>query len=375
MKLTINKGELQTGLSRLQGIVEKRNSMPILANDLMSASNKGKDGEQLQLAATDLEVGIQSSHEAKVTTAGGVTVSAKKLFEIVRELPDEDIHLEATANGYLNIKCARSNFTLAGTSTEEYPTLPNFTPGKTASVEAAVLSLMIERTMYAASVDETRYNLNGVYLEVLDQPGRIRMVATDGHRLATVDRTLSEDPLGLENGVIIPRKGLGELKKLVDEDDADQIDLAFEGNNGLARKGKVTLVMRLIEGEFPNYSQVLPKKIERNIVIPGEDLIRALRRVALLSSERSKSVKLEFTDGRLTISSSNPDLGDAREELDSDFAGDDITIGFNAKYLLDALSTLKAKEVRFGLQNELAPAQFVPTDDDDTLAVVMPMRV
>jgi DNA polymerase-3 subunit beta len=375
MKLTINKGELQTGLSRLQGIVEKRNSMPILANVLMSASNKGKEGEQLQLAATDLEVGIQSSHEAKVTTAGGVTVSAKKLFEIVRELPDEDIHLEATANGYLNIKCARSNFTLAGTSTEEYPTLPNFTPGKTASVEAAVLSLMIERTMYAASVDETRYNLNGVYLEVLDQPGRIRMVATDGHRLATVDRTLSEDPLGLENGVIIPRKGLGELKKLVDEDDADQIDLAFEGNNGLARKGKVTLVMRLIEGEFPNYSQVLPKKIERNIVIPGEDLIRALRRVALLSSERSKAVKLEFTDGRLTISSSNPDLGDAREELDIDFAGDDITIGFNAKYLLDALSTLKAKEVRFGLQNELAPAQFVPTDDDDTLAVVMPMRV
>ena len=375
MKLTINKGELQIGLSRLQGIVEKRNSMPILANVLMSASNKGKDGEQLQLAATDLEVGIQSSHEAKVTTAGGVTVSAKKLFKIVRELPDEDIHLEATANGYLNIKCARSNFTLAGTSTEEYPTLPNFTPGKTASVEAAVLSLMIERTMYAASVDETRYNLNGVYLEVLDQPGRIRMVATDGHRLATVDRTLSEDPLGLENGVIIPRKGLGELKKLVDEDDADQIDLAFEGNNGLARKGKVTLVMRLIEGEFPNYSQVLPKKIERNIVIPGEDLIRALRRVALLSSERSKAVKLEFTDGRLTISSSNPDLGDAREELDIDFAGDEITIGFNAKYLLDALSTLKAKEVRFGLQNELAPAQFVPTDDDDTLAVVMPMRV
>ena len=375
MKLTINKGELQTGLSRLQGIVEKRNSMPILANVLMSASNEGEEGEQLQLAATDLEVGIQSSHDAKVTTAGGVTVSAKKLFEIVRELPDEDIHLEATANGYLNIKCARSNFTLAGTSTEEYPTLPNFTPGKTASVEAAVLSLMIERTMYAASVDETRYNLNGVYLEVLDQPGRIRMVATDGHRLATVDRTLSEDPLGLENGVIIPRKGLGELKKLVDEDDADQIDLAFEGNNGLARKGKVTLVMRLIEGEFPNYSQVLPKKIERNVVIPGEDLIRALRRVALLSSERSKAVKLEFTDGRLTISSSNPDLGDAREELDIDFAGDEITIGFNAKYLLDALSTLKAKEVRFGLQNELAPAQFVPTDDDDTLAVVMPMRV
>ncbi len=375
MKLSISKGELLTGLSRLQGIVEKRSSMPILANVLITATVKGKEPAQLQLAATDLEVGIQSAHDAKVKKAGGVTVSAKKLFEIVRELPDEDIYLDAASNGYLNLKCARSTFTLAGTSIEEYPSLPSFTPEKTATVQAAVLSVMIERTMYAASVDETRYNLNGVYLEVLDEPGRIRMVATDGHRLASVDRTLSDDALGLENGVIIPRKGIGELKKLVDEDDADEIELAFEGNNGLARKGRVTLVMRLIEGEFPNYSQVLPTKIERSVVLASEDLKRALRRVALLSSERSKAVKLEFTAGRLTISSSNPDLGDAREELDIDFAGEEIAIGFNARYLLDALSTLRSKEVRFGLQNELAPAQLVPTDDEDTLAVVMPMRV
>ena len=376
MKLSISKGELQTGLSRLQSIVEKRNSMPILANVLIRATVKaGDEAAQLHLAATDLEVGIQSSHDAKVKKAGGVTVSAKKLFEIVRELPEEDIFLEATANGYLNIKCARSDFTLAGTSPEEYPTLPDFAPKQTARVQAQVLSVMIERTMYAASVDETRYNLNGVYLEVLDEPGRIRMVATDGHRLASVDRTLSEDVLGLENGVIIPRKGIGELKKLVDEDDADEIELAFEGNNGLARKGRVTLIMRLIEGEFPNYTQVLPTKIERSIVLPAEEFGRALRRVALLSSERSRAVKLELSNGRLTISSSNPDLGDAREELDIDFAGEDLSIGFNARYLMDALSTLRSKEVRFGLQNELAPAQLVPTDDEDTLAVVMPMRV
>ena len=376
MKLSISKGELQTGLSRLQSIVEKRNSMPILANVLIRATVKaGDEAAQLHLAATDLEVGIQSSHDAKVKKAGGATVSAKKLFEIVRELPEEDIFLEATANGYLNIKCARSDFTLAGTSPEEYPTLPDFAPKQTARVQAQVLSVMIERTMYAASVDETRYNLNGVYLEVLDEPGRIRMVATDGHRLASVDRTLSEDVLGLENGVIIPRKGIRELKKLVDEDDADEIELAFEGNNGLARKGRVTLIMRLIEGEFPNYTQVLPTKIERSIVLPAEEFGRALRRVALLSSERSRAVKLELSNGRLTISSSNPDLGDAREEMDIDFAGEDLAIGFNARYLMDALSTLRSKEVRFGLQNELAPAQLVPTDDEDTLAVVMPMRV
>jgi len=370
MKLAISKGELLTGLARIQSIVEKRNSMPILANVLLRTSDS-----QLELAATDLEVGIQSHHAVEVESQGGLTVSAKKFFEIIRELPDETVYLEATANSYLDIRCARSHFTLAGTSSEEYPTLPSFSPEKTVSVEAAVMSLMIERTMYSASVDETRYNLNGVYFEVLDESGRIRMVATDGHRLASVDRQLTSDPSGLASGVIIPRKGLAELKKLVDEEDADEIDLAFDGNSGLARKGDVTLVMRLIEGEFPNYSQVLPTKIEHQVTIPTENLSHALRRVALLSSERSRAVKLELSDGCLTISSSNPDLGDAREELDVDFAGEKIEIGFNARYLLDALSAIKAKEVRLGLQNELAPAQLVPTDDDDTLAVVMPMRV
>jgi DNA polymerase-3 subunit beta len=376
MKLSITKGELFTGLSRLQSIVEKRNSMPILANVLIRSTLGDSDRpEKMHLAATDLEVGIQSSHESTVKRAGGLTVAAKKLFEIVRELPDEMINLEATENSYLNIQCARSRFTLAGTSAEEYPTLPSFDPSQTASIQANVLSEMIERTIYSASVDETRYNLTGVYFEVLDEPGRIRMVATDGHRLASVDRTLSDEIVGLESGVIIPRKGLGELKKLSDEDDADEIELAFEGNSGLARKGDVTLVVRLIEGEFPNYSQVVPKKIERSVVLSTEDFRRALRRVALLSSERSKAVKLELSDGHLVISSNSPDLGEAREEIDVDFAGEGITIGFNARYLMDALSTIRAKEVRFGLQNELAPAQLVPTDDEDTLAVVMPMRV
>jgi DNA polymerase-3 subunit beta len=239
---------------------------------------------------------------------------------------------------------------------------------------AATLGQMIERTMYGASVDETRYNLNGVYLEVLES-GKLRMVATDGHRLALVDRNVGEDVKALASGVIIPRKGLAELKRLVDEDDADEIELAFEGNNGLARRGRVTLVMRLIEGEFPNYEQVMPKKIARHVVLAADPLLHALRRVSLLASERSRAVTLEFSDGKLVISSSNPDLGDAREELDIDYAGDELQIGFNSKYLIDALSVSGAKEVRFGLQDDLSPAQLVPTDDEDTLAVVMPMRI
>ena len=374
MKLSITKGELQRGLTRIQAIVEKRNSMPILANVLLEAEGTGKEGS-LRLAATDLEVGIQSVHEAEVKKAGGVTVSAKKLYEIVRELPDEPVSLEATKNSYLGIKCARVNITLAGTAPEEYPTLPSFSPEKTVPVQAAVLSAMIERTMYAASVDETRYNLNGVYLEVLGDTGKIRMVATDGHRLACVDRTLGVDPAALASGVIIPRKGLAELKRLVDEDDADEVELAFEGNSGLARKGDVNLVMRLIEGEFPNYSQVVPKQITRKVTISTDTVTQALRRVALLSSERSKAVKVQLGDGHLTLSSNNPELGEASEELDVDYDGEPLEIGFNARYLLDALSVMRGKEITLGFQDEVNPAQVQPTDDADTLAIVMPMRI
>lgn len=374
MKLSISKTELQRGLTRIQAIVEKRNSMPILANALLEATKSGKAGS-LRLAATDLEVGIHGTHEAKVEKAGGLTVSAKKLFEIVRELPDEQIHLEATANSYLDIRCARSHFTLAGTAPDEYPTLPGATPQKLVPIQAAVLSTMIERTMYATSADETRYNLNGVYIEVLEEAGKIRMVATDGHRLAYVDRALGTDPAALGGSVIIPRKGLAELKRLVDEEDADEVEIGFEGNSGLARKGAVTLVMRLIEGEFPNYHQVLPKETPRRLVVPSETLAHALRRVVLLSSERSRAVKLQLADGRLTLSSSNPDLGEATEDLDVDYAGPELSVGFNARYLLDSLNAMGAKEVEIGLGDELSPARLRPTDDPDTLAVVMPMRI
>jgi DNA polymerase-3 subunit beta len=374
MKLSITKNELQRGLTRIQAIVEKRNSMPILANVLLEAKGKGSEAS-LRLAATDLEVGIQGLHTADVKKEGGLTVSAKKLYEIVRELPDETVRLEATKNSFLTIQCARVNFTLAGTALDEYPTLPSFSPESTVSVQAAVLSSMIERTMYAASVDETRYNLNGVYLEVLEESGKIRMVATDGHRLGWVDRMLGDDASSLASGVIIPRKGLAELKRLVDEDDADEVELAFEGNSGLARKGSVTLIMRLIEGEFPNYNQVVPKQITRSVILATDTLTQAVRRVALLSSERSRAIKLELADNKLTISSNNPDLGEASEELDVDFTGEPIAIGFNARYLLDVLNALHAKEVTMGFQDDLSPTQIVPTDDEDTLAVVMPMRI
>ena len=207
MKLSIPRDELHRGLSRIQSIVEKRNTMPILANVLLEATKNEKQGS-LELAATDLEVGIRSTQPAEVEKPGKVTASAKKLFEIVRELPAEQVMIDVAENAYLTIRCARAEFTLAGNSAEEYPTLPSFSPEQIGSVQAVVLGQMIDRTMYAASADETRYNLNGVYLEAIPDTSKIRMVATDGHRLAYVDRALGDGLEGIGEGVIIPRKGL-----------------------------------------------------------------------------------------------------------------------------------------------------------------------
>jgi len=373
MKLSIAKADLQRGLGRIQQIVERRNSMPILANVLLDA-RKGERGALL-IAATDLEVGIRSEHEAQVGKPGALTVSARKLYDVVRELPDETVSLGATANSYLELQCGRARFSLAGASAEEYPSLPEFPSDRLVRLPAAVLSVMITRVMYAASVDETRYNLNGAFVEVDAGAGKLRMVATDGHRLALVDRALGPDVEGLASGVIIPRKGLAEMKRLVDEEDDDEVEIGFAGNSGLVRRGGVTLVMRLIEGEFPDYRKVIPASFEQALVLPAEVLVAALRRVAVLSSERSRAVKLDLGDGRLVVSSNNPDLGEAQEEVDVDYEGAKLTLGFNVRYLLDALGALAAKEVRLGLRDANSPAQIQPTDDGESLAVVMPMRL
>jgi DNA polymerase-3 subunit beta len=374
MKFSIAKGEFLRGVARIQSIVEKRNTMPILANAFIEARKDDKE-PTVELAATDLEVSIRSLHPAEVGKPGRVTVSAKKLYEILRELPDEPVQIESTPNAYVSLHCARAAFELAGNAAEEYPALPALAPGETFTLPAVLLGQMIERTMYAASADETRYNLNGVFVEFLPDTGKLRMVATDGHRLAYVDRPLGVEVKGLGRGVIIPRKGLAEFKRLVDEEDADEVELGFEGSSALVRKRGVTLSMRLIEGEFPNYRQVIPQPGRHQIVLPAEPLIQALRRVIVIAAERSRAVKLELASGMLRLSSNNPDVGEAREELDVDYMGEELALAFNARYLLDALSFLGAKEVRLGLQDAVSPAQLAPADDPDSLAVVMPMRL
>jgi len=370
MEFRITKNELLRGLSRIQAIVEKRNTMPILANTLIEAGE-----EKILISATDLDVGIRGSYDAAVTSMGSVTVSAKKLYEVVREFPDEPITIARRDNNWVELTCARIVFKLVGLAADEFPALPKADEKSLVRVEAAVLLSMIDKTLYAVSTDEARYNLNGVYLETEAAEGLLRMVSTDGHRLALIERKLEgADVSRFDRGVIVPRKGIHELKRLLEEDD-EPVEIGFRKSTGVIRKKDVLLVVRLIDGEFPDYRQVIPKETKRNLIVTREALLASLRRISLLATERSRAVRLELGNKRLELSSSNPDLGEAREEIEVDYDGEPMAVGFNARYLLDALSVLEAKEVRLGLNDELSPGTIRPAADDNTLAVVMPMRI
>ena len=371
MEFRITQRDLLKGLSRIQAIVEKRNTMPILANTLIEA-----DGDKVFISATDLEIGIRGGYGATVLRKGSATISARKLFEITRELPsDENITIRTGENNYVEITCAKINFKLVGLPPEEYPGLPKGEEKSLAQIESAALLEMIERTLYAVSTDEARYNLNGVYLETKPEEGLLRMAATDGHRLALVDRKIEGVDLSkFDKGVIVPKKGINELKRLLEEDD-EPVKIGFKKGHAVVKKKDVLLVNRLIDGTFPDYEQVIPKDLNKTLTVPREPLLASLKRVSVLAKERSGSVKLELGNNQLVISSTNPDLGEAREEIEVTYTGETLTIGFNARYLLEAVASMDAKDVRLSFNDELSPGRVCPASDESTIAIVMPMRI
>ncbi len=372
MQFTIEKEVFLKGLARIQGVVEKRNTIPILSNVLIEAVD-----EQIFLTATDLEVGMKASHPAQVVSPGKVTVSAKKIYEIIKELPEKEISFTAKENCWIEIRCGKSLFNIVGLSAEEFPYFPQ--PGKEQfiPISSALLKEMIDKTAFSMSIDETKYNLNGIYFRSLETEGKphLALVATDGHRLSMINREMdvSEIP-ELEKGVIFPRKGIFELKKIADEGESD-IQLGFMDNNAVIKKDQTVVVMRLVDGEFPDYHRVIPKANEFSATIPRDPFLHALRRMSILSSEKSRGVKLSLREGLLEISSSNPDLGDAREDLEVDYTGPELSIGFNARYLLDILQALESEKVQLKVKDNISPGMVTPPTEGDYLAVVMPMRL
>ncbi len=367
MELQIAVEELSRALYRAQGIVEKKSTMPILANVLLEAA-----GGELAVTAFDLEIGVRSEHKAEVLKEGKLAVSAKHLYDIVRSLGEPTLVLKKAANNYLELRCGASQFKIVGMPAEDFPALPKSEKVPFVGVEPKLLLEMIEKTGFAVSTDETRFNLNGVFFE--PAKNGTRMVATDGHRLALVERKLDGD-FKLKRGVIIPKKGLLELKRLLGEDAAGETELGFTESSGVFRRQGLTMVMRLIDGHFPDYQHVLPKESEKVVRIGKQRFLETLKRVSLLSQDQSHTVKIELADGVLRVSSQNPDLGEAREELPVEAKGQ-LHVGFNARYIIDVLNVLGAvEEIRFEMNDELSPGVLKPQGDDGYTAVIMPVRI
>ncbi|ABQ24220.1 DNA polymerase III subunit beta [Geotalea uraniireducens] len=372
MEFRVAKDTFTKALQKIQGIVEKRNTMPILSNTLIEAHN-----DTLYITATDLEVGMKSSYPVNVIKEGKITVSAKKIYEIIKELSDEEIVFSTKENDWVEIHCGKAHFNIVGLSPDEFPYFPKINDNSFITLNNQILSEMIEKTSYAICNDETKFNLNGIFIKATTENERnvLRMVATDGHRLSVTEKELSGNISNeLNKGVIFPKKGIFELKKMTEEEIGD-IMLGFMDNSAVIKKGNTVIVMRLIDGEFPDYTKVIPTNNDKIIKILRESLLHSLRRMAILSSEKFKGIKLDVRNGSVEISSSNPELGDAREELEVDYQGEPLSVRFNARYLIDVLTILKEDEVELNLRDELSPIIMKPAAKNDFMSVIMPMRL
>lgn len=373
MELKIEKEIFLKALQKIQGIVEKRTSMPILSNVLIEAFDSS-----LYITATDLEVGMKSKYNAEIIVPGKITVSSKKLYEIVKELPNQIITFISQENDWVEIKCGKVQFNIVGLSSDEFPYFPTIKEENLFEIESILLKNMIEKTFYAICTDETKYNLNGLFTKVeTDDNGLtfLKMVSTDGHRLSISNGTFKgiagEELL---KGVILPKKGISELKKITEEEGGTLL-FGFLDNSAVIKRGDSYMVMRLVDGDFPDYNRVIPLSNDKIITINKDAFTHSVRRMAILSSEKFKGIMLEISSGNLKISSSNPELGDAKEELDITYDGEMIGVRFNARYLLDVLAITETEFIDIKFKDELSPSILVPHDSNTFLSVIMPMRL
>lgn len=364
MEFKILKGEFLTALNQIQGVVEKKNVMPVLANVLLEAEEN-----ILKISATDLEVALHVQAQAQVRETGKITVLAKKLFDIVKEAAGEEIMVRAVESERVEITSLNTQCKIMALSANEFPKLPE-PEGEFVRMATENFVDMLEKVGFAMSTDETRYHLNGIYLE--KKEGEAVVVATDGHRLS-LSRKNTDLPNIATNGIIIPRKGVSELRKIVGSQKS--FELSVGKRHIFARTERQTLFIRLIDGDFPNYNRVIPEASKIQVVIPREPLIGALRRVSLLSDEHSKGVKLYFCHNALLVNTTNLEVGEAKEEIALDYKNEALEVSFNARYILDVLGALTDQSVIMGFNDKASPCLITSPTNKGFVSVIMPMRV
>lgn len=372
MKFSIERAALLKAVAQAQSVVERRNTIPILANVLIEAQDA-----DVRFRATDLDIEVVDRADAKVERAGATTVSAVTLHEIVRKLPDGALVTltDDGASGRLTVEAGRSNFNLATLPKEDFPVMATSEYSSNFSSPAPILRRLFDKSKFAISTEETRYYLNGVYMHVSDADGGkvLRCVATDGHRLARIDAELP-DGAGDMPGVIVPRKTVGELRKLLDDDDA-QIAVSVSETKVRFATPDITLTSKVIDGTFPDYTRVIPQGNTRKLEVDAAEFARAVDRVATVSSERSRAVKLTLDEDKLVLSVNAPDSGAAEEELAVAYGDERLEIGFNAKYLLEISSQVDRENAVFMFNSSGDPTLMREGNDTSAVYVVMPMRV
>lgn len=369
MEFHIAKEELVRALQRVQGIVERRSTNPIIANVLLRAESAG-----LVVTATDTEISFVGTYEAQVTTEGEITIEAKHLFDIARNLPTQEVSVQSAEDVPMEveIRSGRAYFRVKGMAAESFPPVPGMAGESAMQITSGELRRVIERTAFSISSDDTRTGLNGASLEAVDDT-RLRLVATDGHRLSLAEVVFQGELAGGQS-VLLPRKGLGELRKLCDDSD-DAYDIAFVQNQAVFHRGNVTLAMRLLEGVFPDYRQVIPSQPTRAVIVERRALIDGLKRASILAPERSNAVRFTIGDQLLGLQSNHSEFGSASEELEVETDGEPLEIGFNARYFLDALAVIADERVKLEFGDSLGPCLLKPAADTPAMFVIMPMRL
>ena len=371
MKITIERSELLKSLGHVQGVVERRNTIPILSNVKIEAT----DG-RLTLNATDLDLDMVVSVAANVAIIGATTVSAHTLYDIVRKLPEgSQVELSTAVDGQMQLSSGRSKFTLSCLPIDEFPVLSGGELPHNFNITAAELRSLIDRTKFAISTEETRYYLNGIYLHKADRDdvNVLRAVATDGHRLASVEVAL---PVGAQDiaGVIVPRKTVAELRKLIDES-GDEVVISMSESKIRFSFDNAVLTSKLIDGTFPDYQRVIPSGNDKNMNVNCKLFSDAVDRVSAISSEKSRAIKLVLSNGLLSLSATSPEHGSAVEEIEVNYLGDTVEIGFNSAYLLDITRQIEGDTAQVSLADGNSPTILREMDDASALYVIMPMRV
>lgn len=371
MEIKMNKEELFRSVSKVQSVIEKRSNMPILSMILISTVDSS-----ITISATDLEISMQQTIPAEIIESGSITISGRKLFEILKESKRDMIYIKERENNWVYISDDKAQFNLACLPAEEYPVFIEPEGVFTVEIEGTVLDEMIGKTIYSVTMEEAGFKLSGVFTEKVAKQGKtlLRMVSTDGHRLSLIDKSLENiEDLDMNNGVMIPKKGMLELSKLASE--GEKVSIGFKQNNCIAKKGNSLIVIRLLESKFPDYNSVIPNEVKYSVRVKREEILDGMKKMVILSNESYRGVKISLENNNMELVSINPDLGDARDNIEIEFRDERLEMGFNSRYFIDVLQSMDSEEVVLGFIDNSSPCLITGENDKGFLGLVMPMRI